>query len=225
MQHTEMRYSGGGKEPWRLLFLSILLWMGSLSSCDNQHCDEPMYCPIGISCLSELNPSEKCSLTRLSLLPVGSDTVYANVESGQFYLPLDPASSATQYVWCMLPREYERVEVSTDTLWQDGSISEVVFHIGGDSLILNRVVGELCLFSDGSLLYYYDGGFAKPVVDTLKITYDPIHEFISGECGYRTSYDLKSVDFVRGAGEVVVQGNRVSNKYKENHVNIYMSNY
>lgn len=209
-----------------IFLLPLMLWVSSLlASCDNQHCDEPMYSPIGISCLSEIDPTEKYSLLRLSLLPEGSDSVYANVESGQFYLPLNPAASETKYVWCMLPREHDGVEVSMDTVWQDSLISDVKYNVDGTLLDLKQRSGDLLIFSDSTLLYYYDGGFAKPMIDTLKITYNPVHEFVSGECGYRTSYDLKSVDFVRGVGEVIVQKNKVTNKYRDNHVNIYMSNY
>ncbi|MCQ2216910.1 MAG: DUF6452 family protein [Paludibacteraceae bacterium] len=225
MQNANMKHRV--QKGWRaLLLLTFSLCVGcGFLSCDNQHCDEPMYSPIGISCLSELNPSEKYSLLRLSLLPVGADTLLTNVESGQFYLPLNPTSAETKYVWCMLPKEYETVEVSMDTVWQDSLISEVKFNIEGESLSLKKVQNDLLLFADNSMLYYYNGVFAKPMTDTLNISYEAIHEFVSGECGYRTAYELKSVDFTHGVGEVFIESNMVTNKYKENHVNIYMSLY
>lgn len=209
-----------------LLLGASFLFAGSvLTSCDNQHCDEPMYSPIGISCRSEMDRLSKYTLLRLSLVPLGTDTILTDIGSEQFYLPLNPSTTQTKYVWCMLPREYDAVEVSTDTVWQDDEILEVKYNIGGESLSLLKAQADLLLFSDSSLYYNYGGVLAKPIVDTLNISYEAIHEFVSGECGYRTAYELKSVDFTHGVGEVVVERDLVTNKYKENHVNIYMSIY
>ncbi|MBP5456332.1 MAG: hypothetical protein J6Y37_07510 [Paludibacteraceae bacterium] len=208
-----------------LMLLFSLCAGGTFVSCENEHCDEPMYSSMGVSCLSEINPTEKYSLLGLSLLPIGADTIYAGLENGLFYLPLNPSASDTKFIWSMIPRGYENVGVSLDTVWQDGVAVDVKYCMDGKSVSLLKKERDLFLFSDSTMLYFYAGGFVRPMIDTLTISYDPIHEFVSGECGYRTIYELKNVAFSKGVGDLLIDNDRVTNKYKENHVNIYMSVY
>ena len=209
---------------WLMLLFSLCVGE-TFISCENEHCDEPMYSSMGISCFSEINPTDKYTFLALSLLPMGADTIYTGLENGVFYLPLNPSATETKYVWCMIPRIYEYVGVSLDTVWQDSVAVDIKYCMDGKSVSLKKKERDLFYFSDSTMLYFYAGGFVRPMIDTLTISYDPIHEFVSGECGYRTIYELKNVAFSKGTGDLLIENDRVTNKFKENHVNIYMSVY
>lgn len=211
---------------WLFIIHALVLTL-VCPSCNNDHCDESMYAPLGLSFYSELDTSVQVTPPYLLVKGVGSDSLMSLGGAQRIYIPLNPNLNESRFLWVMEPADGAApVDISTDTVWSGQKLERVRYLLDGRDLVLHKIVGDAYVFGGDTIFFYQKGFFYEPCQDTLNVSYDLHQEFLSGECGYLTTFYLKSLRFSSDkVGEIMITNRSVTNKYNERHVNIYLENY
>lgn len=215
------------RKGWKFFVLSLGVAFAFVS-CDNEHCDDSMYCPMEISFYSQMDTSEKIAPPLLLMKGIGSDSIMNFSGKQQIYFPLNPNKETSQFVFLMEPysENIKYVTVKTDTLRSEDEILSIKYYLNDEEIFIKNKIGKAYMFSNDTICLFQDGNFYKPLLDTLNITSDLCHHFLSSECGYLTTFSLKKLKFSqRGVGFILIKNNSVTNKYNDRHVNIYLENY
>lgn len=225
-------------------FVSLCLKLIFISSCSNDHCEEPMNSPLEISFYSEIDTTQQVAPAYMGIIGMNDKNAgfYLNA-SGQnsIQLPLKKFDGSTQFLFAVasvyspvdvLVYQEERANADCPCSNPNGTVP---VYLENDSPVY------LCNDDNGMLILYKNEGlnvafaadrktdtiFAfRTTEDKLNIKYENTLEFISAECGCLTTFYLNDLEFERNnIGEVFIRNHSVTNKYNEQHIKIYLENY
>jgi len=217
-------------------FLTLLC----ISSCNNNHCDDPMYTPFVVSFYSELDTTVQISPR--FLIVEGVDAPYYMDVSGknsmELFLKKFDESSSFAFSFA---NDYSAIDTlifvakisNFDSPCVNSEDSVLVYRKNDNIFFLcNHTNSLLILYNEQPEISFFrnvseDTLFVfKPTRDILSVKHTNTQEFISAECGCLTTFYINEIRHTNNnITDVSITKRTVTSNYNEKHVKIFFENY
>ena len=205
-----------------------VLFICMISSCINNHCNEPMYAPLNIAFYSETDTSIQKVPIFFSIQGDETDSVAYATNANSINISLDAENEESRFIVKVASSASKMTVLSIDSLKNYTSIDKSQSYTLKEIINTNIYRFEemddplLWLGTDENQYAY----FYIPETDTLRVVHENSIEFISAECGCLSTFKLTQAGFTQNKiGVAMINNPLINSQNNEKHIKLFLENY